>query len=55
MHTTTLFIILLMSYCVSKLIKRHFLKTQPQIFEAKSDVRGGAEALWFISMSNGRE
>ena len=33
-----------------KVDKRHFLKTQPQIFEAKSDVRGGTEALWFINM-----
>ena len=42
--------VLLTSYCASKLIKRHFLKTQPQIFEAKNDVRGGAEALWLINM-----
>ena len=46
---------LLTSYYTSKLIKRHFLKTKLQIFEAKSDISGGPETLWLISMSNGSE
>ena len=34
---------LLTSYYASKLIKCHFLKSQPQVFDVKSDNMGGAE------------
>ena len=50
MHATMFFIIqlcFLMSYYALKFIKRHFLKTQSQIFEAKA-TSGETEAPWFI-------
>ena len=46
---------LLMSYYASKLIKHHFLKTKLQIFEAKSDIRGGRIPKVYSTVSEGTE